>query len=337
MAFKHLLASIAMLGLATTALAASQQDAYVRTDVQAFLKMVASRPKPEAGVQQAKPSPEQVAAILAAIDAPLGALAVDKTLTMNGPGGDIALRLFDVRGERAAGPVVVFYHGGGFVTGSIATHAALAAEMSRQFDLPVISVEYRLAPRHKWPAAPDDAEAAARWIAANGAAFGRSFDSLILSGDSAGGTLTLVTALALRDRPAGVPLKLLIALYPLTDASRAYPSTRAFADGYLTSSRDADYYTRAYAPEVKSVRHSPLLADLKGMPPTVLATASLDPLRDGGRAFAAKLIEAGVPVGFYEAAGNVHGFATIRKGIPSSQADLDRALALARTMLAKGQ
>jgi acetyl esterase len=220
------------------------------------------------------------------------------------------------------------------VTGSIATHAPLAAEIARQLDLPLVSVEYRLAPEHKWPAAPDDAEAAARWIAANGPALGRSVDGLILAGDSAGGTLTLATGLALRDKPASVPVKLLLPIYPMADASRAYPSRKQFADGYGLPSKDTAYYDVAYAPDVKSPRHSALLANLEGLPPTVLVTASLDVLRDGGRAFGAKLIEAGVPVSFYEAKGNVHGFATFRKAIPSAQGDLDRVMAMAKAMLA---
>lgn len=312
---------------------------YVRPDVQVYLDMMAARPRPsmsdETIAMMRKIPPEMMAQMMAATEKPLGTLAVDKKLTMPGPGGTMDLRLFDAKADRPAGPVVVFYHGGGFVVGSIATHASLAAEMSRQLDLPVVSVEYRLAPEHKWPAAPDDAEAAARWVAGNGAAFGRNFDSLILSGDSAGGTLTLVTALALRDKPASVPVKMLIPYYPMADGSKTYPSTKAFSAGYGLNAVDTTYFDTALAADKSSPRHSALLADLTGMPPTVLATASLDPLRDGGRAFAAKLILAGVPVSFYEAEGSVHGFATFRQGIASAQSDLDKIMALARAMLAQ--
>jgi acetyl esterase len=256
---------------------------------------------------------------------------------MPGPGGPIPLRLFDSRPGRGPGPALVFYHGGGFIVGSSATHAALAAEMARQLDMPVVSADYRLAPEHKWPAAPDDAEAAARWVADNGAAVGRDVTGLVLAGDSAGGTLTLTTALALRDKPARVPVQLAIPLYPMADASRPYPSRTAFANGYGLDLDDTAFYDIAYAPDVNSPRHSALLADLSGFPPTVLVTASLDPLRDSGRAFVAKLAETGVPVSFYEAAGNIHGFATFRKAIPSAQTDLDQILAMARAMLAKGK
>lgn len=327
----------ALLSVASVPAAAGEAPA-IRPDAKAYLDGMAKSPRPPMNEQTIamirKIPPEMIAQMMSAAEAPLGPLAVDRKLTMPGPAGTIDLRLFDPRADRGAGPVVVFYHGGGFVTGSIGTHAPLAAEMARQLDLPVVSVEYRLAPEHKWPAAPDDAEAAARWIAANGKALGREVNGLVLTGDSAGGTLTLVTALALRDRPAAAPVRLMIPLYPMADASKSYPSMEAFSGDYGLTKPDMEFFTRAYAADKDSPRHSALLADLKGLPPTVLATAALDPLRDGGRAFTAKLVEAGVPVAYYEAAGNIHGFATFRKAIPSAQKDLDRILAMAKAMLA---
>jgi acetyl esterase len=346
--YKGMLAALAVLA-GTSVTAKADENAiithaslpHVRPDVQAYLDALKAQPRPAMNEQTIafirKIPPEQIAAMMARSEKPVGEIAVDQKLTMPGPGGPMELRLFDAKKDRAPGPVLVFYHGGGFIVGSIATHAALAAEMARQLDVPVVSVEYRLAPEHKWPAAPDDAEAAARWVAANGAALGRQFTGLILSGDSAGGTLTLTTALALRDKPAAVPLKLMIPLYPMADASKSYPSMEAFGTGYGLDVKDTSFYGRAYAPDANSPRHSALLADLKGLPPTVLATASLDPLRDGGRAFAAKLIDAGVGVSYYEAAGNIHGFATYRVGIPSAQTDLDRILDLAKAMLAQSK
>lgn len=309
----------------------------VRPDVRAYLDAQKASPRPPMNAATIamirKIPPTQIAAMMATSEVPVGQLAIDRTLTMPGPSGNIELRLFDAKAKRPPGPVLVFYHGGGFVVGSIGTHAALAAEMARQLDVPVISVEYRLAPEHPWPAAPDDAEAAARWVAANGAALGRRVTGLILSGDSAGGTLTLTTALALRDKPAAVPVKLTIPLYPMADASRAYPSSTAFSQGFALDQASMTYFNEAYRADLNSPRHSALLADLKGFPPTVLATASLDPLHDGGLAFAQKLAAAGVPVGYYEAAGSIHGFATYRKAIPSAQGDLDRILAMARASL----
>lgn len=328
-------AAAALSLIASAGIAAAPE---VRPDAQAYLDNLKRQPRPPMNAATIgmirKIPPAQIAAMMSGAEKPLGDLAVDKTLTMPGPGGPIELRLFDTKAERAPGPVLVFYHGGGFVVGSIGTHAPLAAEMARQLDVPVVSVEYRLAPEHKWPSAPDDAEAAARWVAANGKALGREATGLILSGDSAGGTLTLVTALALRDKPAAVPLKLMIPLYPMADASQPYPSTTAFGAGFGLDRPDVEFFEAALAANKQSSRHSALLADLAGLPPTVLATAGLDPLRDGGRAFAAKLAQAGVPVSFYEAAGTIHGFATFRKAIPSAQGDVDKIMAMARVMLA---
>lgn len=332
---KMMAAALVVGSISTPAMAADAP--FVRPDVQAYLDALAAQPRPQMNEQTIamirQIPPAQIEAMMARSERPIGDLAVDKKLTMPGPGGAIELRMFDSKKDRAPGPVLVFYHGGAFIVGSIGTHAALAAEMSRLLDMPVVSVEYRLAPEHKWPAAPDDAEAAARWIVANGAAFDRQFTGLILSGDSAGGTLTLTTALALRDKPASVPVKMMIPLYPMADASKPYPSMAAFGKGYGLDTSDTGYTATAYAPDVNSPRHSALLADLTGLPPTVLATAGLDPLRDGGRAFAAKLIQSGVQVSYYEAAGNIHGFATYRHGIPSAQGDLETIMTMAKTML----
>lgn len=305
---------------------------FVKTDVQAYLDRLKASPRPrltrEMLAMIRRLPPER---LVSTDDLPVGQLATVKDVVMPGPAGSIRLRLYDPRAERKPGPVVIFYHGGAYVVGSIETHAGLAAEMSRSLDLPVVSVEYRLAPENPWPAAVDDGEAAARWIAANGKAFERTFTGLIVSGDSAGGNLTLVTTLALRDSPASLPVLMQLPIYPATDRTTTYPSRLAFGQGFGLdiSPGDEDHY----AADPRSVRASPLLADLAGLPPTVLVTASLDPLRDEGRAFAAKLVSAGVPTIYHEAKGTIHGFATYRKAIPSAQDDTADFLALAKTML----
>ncbi|UVO54283.1 alpha/beta hydrolase [Sphingomonas sp. SUN039] len=308
-------------------------DPYVRPDVRAFLDMMAANPRPPFTAEfiaQIRKMPIDMAAMM---DLPVGELGEIRELTMPGPGGDIALRLFDVRASRDPGSVVVFFHGGGFCLGNIDSHAGFCGEMARQLDLPVVSVDYRLAPENPWPAGMDDGEAAARWITENGAAFGREFTGLILCGDSAGGDLCLVTALALRGRPAVVPLLLQVPIYPLADHSRPYPSRDTFGNGYALDSADMAMFDLHYACDKTHWRASPLLADLEGMAPTVLVTASLDPLRDGGRAFAAKLVATGVPTCYYEATGSIHGFCSYRRVVPSAQGDIDKIMALARTML----
>ncbi len=308
-------------------------EPFVRADVRAFLDMMAANPRPAftaeflASIRGMVMPPEMSA------DNPVGDLGEVRDLVMPGPSGDIALRLFDPRIERGAGPVVVFYHGGGYAAGSIDSHAGLAAEIARQLDLPVVSVEYRLAPENPWPAAPDDGEAAARWIAANGAMFGREVTGLILCGDSAGGNLAIVTALALRDALAAVPVILQLTFYPAVNHSQDYPSAATFAAGYGLDAADMRMFDQHYAADASDHRNSPLLADQQGMPPTIVVTAGLDPLRDEGRAYAAKTALAGVPTVFHEAVGTIHGFAGYRRAIPSAQGDLDHALGLTKAML----
>ncbi|MDR2858470.1 MAG: alpha/beta hydrolase [Novosphingobium sp.] len=269
------------------------------------------------------------------LDAPTGDLAVDRTYAIPGPSGALTARLFDARPERRAGPVVVFFHGGGFVNLDIATHASLCAAIARQLDLPVVSANYRLAPEAPWPAAPDDAEAATRWIAENGATFDRTFTHLVLCGDSAGGNLAAVAAMALRDRPARLPVLLQVLLYPKMDWATDYPSAAAFADGYGLDTANLELYSVHYRPDVRHWRASPVHGNHQDMPPTLLVTASLDPLRDEGRAYAACLIGAGVPTTYREFRGQIHGFATFRRAIPSAAPDVNIVLDIARNMIAE--
>jgi acetyl esterase len=332
------LAAMAMFhnapALAEDGKSASAAELYVRPDVQAFLDNAKAHPRPPM-------TPEMLAMIrkmppnsMPSSDLPVGQLGEIRDVTMPGPVGEIKLRLFDPRpaADRKPGPVVVFYHGGGFIVGTIDTHAGFTAEMARALDLPVVSVEYRLAPESPFPAATDDADAATRWIAANGKAFDREFTGLVLSGDSAGGSLTLVEALALRDKPAKLPVVLQFPIYPASDLGGRYRSGALFGKGYAGPNGEPGG-PKEYAADVKDWRASPLLADLTGIAPILLVTAGLDSLRDQGRAYAAKAIEAGVPATYYEAKGTIHGFATYRKAIPSSQGEVAKMFDLANAML----
>ena len=309
------------------------ETAALLPDVQAFLDALKAQPRP--------PMSDAIVAMIRQIppgtmpspDLPVGDLAVIRDLVMPGPGGDIPLRLYDARAERGPGPVVVFYHGGGFVVGSVETHGAMTASLARGLDLPVVFVDYRLAPEHAWPAAPDDAEAAARWIAANGAALGREVTGIVLCGDSAGGELTLVTALALREAPASVPVLLQFAIYPAADRGKSTASSASFSNGFGLDRADMDYFSAAYAADRTHWRGAPMLADLAGLPPLLLATAEFDPLRDEGRAFAGKAIAAGGDVLYREHKGTIHGFATYRGSIPSARTQFADLIADARGML----
>ena len=310
---------------------------YVRPDVRGFLDYLNAMPGPRTHQMTPEAARQVFTAMKDVADLPVGELAVIRDLSIPGPGGTIPARLFDARETRQPGPALVFYHGGGFVIGNIDTHAGFCAEMARVLDVPVVSVDYRLAPEHRWPAAPDDCEAAARWVAESPAELGRSVTGLILCGDSAGGTLTIVAAMDLRDRPAAVPVIVQAPIYPAADSSRPYPSFDQFADGYLLTRDTMLWFVDAYAADIAHSRGSPLLGRLKGLPPAVIVTASLDPIRDQGRAYAAALVQAGIPVVFREAVGTVHGFITLRKAIPSSQGDVAGYLAALKDVIVEAK
>jgi acetyl esterase len=262
-------------------------------------------------------------------DAPTGELGVIRDVA----GGPCPMRLYDARAERGPGPCLVFFHGGGYVLGDIDTHEPLCAEIARLLDLPVVSVGYRLAPEHPFPAGIEDAIAAARWVAESPAELGREATGLVLAGDSAGGNFTIVTALALRDKPAAVPVRAQWPIYPAANPTRHHPSLDQFGEGFMLSRESMAWFDECYAPDKADWRYDPLLQDQGGMPPTLVVTAGLDPIRDQGRAYAAALAEAGVSLTYLECAGTIHGFMNLRKALPSVQADLERCAKHFRVML----
>ena len=311
---------------------------FVRPDVARFLQFLNALPGPKVHEVGAVAGRKMSSAMRGVADLDTGPLATLRDLTMPGPaGGEIALRLFDARETREPGPVMVFFHGGGWVLGDLDSYEPPCAEIARVLDLPVVSVAYRLAPEHPWPAGPDDAEAAARWVATAPEALGLSPTSLVLAGDSAGGNLAIVTAMALRDAPAAVPVIAQWALYPAADMTTHYPSYTDFGAGYFLTEESMRWFGESYAPDVTDWRASPMAGSLAGLPSALVTTAGLDPIRDQGRAYAAALAQAGVPVSFREAVGNIHGFINLRKAIPSAQTDFADNLALLGTIVAQAQ
>lgn len=312
-------------------------EPFVRPDTRGFLAYLNALPGPRMHQLDAPTARGVYRMMRDVADMPVGELGAVIDFAISGDGDDIAARLFDPKPSREPGPAVIFYHGGGFVIGDIESHASFCAEIARTLDLPVISVDYRLAPEHAWPAAPDDCEAATRFVASNPAVLGRTITSLIVCGDSAGGNLAIVTAAALRDAPAAVPVIAQFPIYPATDSSKAYPSYDQFASGFLLTRDSMEWFDAAYRAEQSHIRVSPLLGDLAGMPPALVLTASLDPIRDQGRAYAAALAHAGVPTVFREAQGNIHGFVTLRQAIPSSQGDVAGALASLKAIIVEAE
>ena len=308
---------------------------YVRADVAMFLQFLNAVPGPKFYEVDATEARAMTAAMRDAADAPVGELAVIRDITIPGPAGTIPARIYDKREKRDAGPVMVFYHGGGFIIGSLYTYEPYCAEIARLLDLPVISIDYRLAPEHLFPAAAEDCEAATRWVASNPPELGLEVTGIITSGDSAGGNLTIVTTMALRDEPADVPVLLQHPIYPVVTLNTDWPSMRDFAEGYLLTAGAIDYFADGHAAMPGDYRSEPLNFDQTGMPPSLVTTASLDPLRDQGLAYVEKLKADGVRVQHRSADGNIHGHINVRAGIPSTQADIEGNMTALKAMLAE--
>jgi acetyl esterase len=223
----------------------------------------------------------------------------------------IPARLY--RPATASGGVVLFMHGGGFALGSIETHDVLCRELASGSDVAVLSVGYRLAPEHPYPAAVDDCDAAWYWLRNAADGLGVEPGRFALAGDSSGGTLA--AALALRLRGRGEPAARLLALaYPSLDPALATASAAEFADGLRLTRAQMRWFWKAYLNGADATADAApaLAADLAGLPPALVVTASHDVLRDEGEAFAARLREAGVPTELVRVDGTLHDFLRFR-------------------------
>ena len=310
-----------------------QPPRFVRPDVAAFLGFLnnsGATPMQDMTLEAARKS---FGAMNHLAEAPPRELAVIRDLACPGPAGPIGLRLYDARESRDPGPVIVFFHGGGFVIGDLESHHSVCTEIAAELDLPVIAVDYRLAPEHPFPAAPDDCEAAARWIAQSPAVLGRTVTGLVPMGDSAGGNLTIVITQALAESPPAVPVIMQVPIYPLSDERPDHRSLHDFAEGFMLTRAVMEWFAKAYQAVTGHRRAFPIHADHAPTPPTVLVTASLDPIRDSGRVYGAELVRAGVDLVFLEMPGTIHGFMNLRKAIPSAQADMQSIFAAMRMLL----
>ena len=252
-----------------------------------------------------------------------------RNLNADGPQGQIPLRVYRPAGGAASTPlpVYVYFHGGGWVIGDLETHDVICRQLTAASEACVISVDYRLAPEHKFPAAVDDAWAATRWIVANAGALGVDSTRLAVGGDSAGGNLAAVVALMARDA-GGPAIALQVLIYPVTDLGAESTSYDALGEGYQLTRESMRWFRAHYlgAPsDGGDWRASPLRAkSLAGLPPALIVTAGFDPLRDEGEAYAARLREAGVLVDYVCFGGMIHGFAAMGKVLGTAH----RAVAL---------
>jgi len=306
---------------------------FVRPDVRAFLDFLNAQTGPKMHELSAQDARMMMTAMGSLAEEPLGEIAVVRDLSIPGPEGVIPARLYDARENRSAGPVMVFYHGGGFVIGDLDTHHALCSEIAALIDLPLVAVHYALAPEAPFPAAILDCEAATRWVAGSPAALGRTASGIITIGDSAGGNATVVVGQLLAANPAAVPVVLQVPLFPLVEDANGSASMAAFSEGFLLTADTMGFFDAAYGADRSDPRGFPILGDHSAAPPTIVVTASLDPIRDSGRAYAKALAGAGRDCVFLEMRGVTHSFTNLRQMVPSTQRDLERVIAAMRFML----
>jgi acetyl esterase len=240
-------------------------------------------------------------------------------LNIPAPHGAIPARLYvpkQLRKTDGLAPGLVFFHGGGWVIGNLDTHDVVCRMLAAEGELLVISVDYRLAPEHKFPAAVEDAISATKWVAAKAQQLGVDASRLLVGGDSAGGNLAAVVALAARDGD-GPKIAGQVLIYPATDAARTHPSHSEPETSILLTHSVTTWFYESYlngTADVDDWRASPARAKtLKGLPPAYVLTAGADPLRDEGDEYAARLKEAGVSVTYRHFPGQFHGFFTMGK------------------------
>jgi acetyl esterase len=257
--------------------------------------------------------------------------------TIDAGGQQLPVRIYRPVGVSTdAAPALVFYHGGGFVLGGLATHDRDCRALANRGQCVVIAVDYRLAPEHPFPAAADDAVAALEYIVTHAAELGVDAEHLAVGGDSAGGNLAAVTALHARD--AGIPLKLQLLIYPAVASTEGdFPSRIENASGYMLDEESITWFTAAYFPDgaPQDWRAAPMLAaSHEGVAPALIITAEYDPLRDEGEAYAEALRAAGVAVTATRYDGVIHGFFSFPDMLPEGKAVIDEACQALRAALA---
>lgn len=296
---------------------------YVRPDVQTVLDMLAAQPGPKMEESDPAVARQMMRMMGQLTERPRGDLAEVKDFTIPTPHGhDVPARLYRAVKSDAPAPLMIFYHGGGWVIGDLETHDPLCAEIARTLGMTVLSVDYRLAPEHKFPAATEDCLAVTEWAARSPAEIGHRVTGIVPAGDSAGGNLAAVVSQQLHGRLA-YPILAQWLIYPGVDMGATGGSMEEFSEGYLLTEAAMVWFMNHYAPEPGHAYASPLHHEaFEGQPPALVFTCGLDPLRDQGRAYGAKLVRNGVRTIFREAAGQIHGSFNLRAAIPSAQEDL---------------
>jgi len=265
-------------------------------------------------------------------------LARIERISIPGPAGEIPARLYvGLDAPAPPQPLLVYYHGGGWVIGDLETHDGVCRFLAELGGCRVLSVDYRLAPEHPFPAPVEDAIAAFEWAAANAGKAGADEKRIAVGGDSAGGNLAAAVCLHARDAGGPRPAMQLL-LYPPTDAMGGQASRETFAEGFLLTRDDMRWFEDHYIPDGcdhEDPRISMMRArDVSGLPPGYVATAGFDPLRDEGETYAQRMREAGVGVALQRHPGLIHGFANLTAICPSARTAMLEAAGALRMGLA---
>lgn len=251
-------------------------------------------------------------------------MASVRAIAIPGPAGDIPARIYTpntLRQDNGLSPALVFFHGGGWVIGDLDTHDVACRGIADEGQLIVVSVDYRLAPEHRFPAAVDDATAATRWVCDNAGKLGIDAARICVGGDSAGGNLAAVVAIDARDH-GGPPLAGQVLIYPATDFALSHPSHREPETSVLLTHSVIRWFGNHYlgdADGTRDWRASPARSEtLAGLPPAFVITAGADPLRDEGSEYAGRLADSGVAVVHRHFPGQFHGFFTMGRLLPQA-------------------
>jgi len=266
---------------------------------------------------------------------PVEEVARVESRTLPGPAGEIPVRIYAPSDARSL-PALVYFHGGGFVIGSLDTHDGTCRSLANAIGCAVVSVDYRLAPEHKFPAGPEDCYAATRWVAEKGAEIGVDTARVAVGGDSAGGNLAAVVALMARDRH-GPALRHQLLIYPVANHDYATASYEENKQGYLLSREMMRWFWNHYLARPEDGENpyaSPLrAASLAGLPPAHVITAEYDPLRDEGEALAARLLRDGVPTTQVRYDGMIHGFFSMTQMLDMAKRAVAEAATAVRASL----
>jgi acetyl esterase len=306
----------------------------VQPEIEALLARMAAAGNPPLQEQSVAEARRIHAASAATLHGPPVPVAAAADRTIPGPAGDLRVRAYTPHGEPPF-PIVVWFHGGGWVVGSLDTFDPICRALAAAVPAVVVAVDYRLAPEHRFPAAVEDSYAATLWASRNAASLGGTQQRLAVAGDSAGGNLAAVVALGARDR-GGPAIAFQLLVCPVMDAAMDSASYREKADGFYLTAAGMRWYWDHYLGGADGSRPdaSPLRAAFfGGLPPALVVSAEHDPLRDEGEAYAARLRAAGVPAAVSRYPGVVHGFYRWRAVTPTADACLEEAAAALRAAL----